>query len=785
MTSQSCNTGCTPEKDSNESIYFNNNVFGSDTIGDFKGSVFFVQNSIIPSKKHIDNDIQPHLVSKRKTMVLFKSYESIDQNESVYLHVKNRSGNIIYKIEMRPPEKLTSPCGSVTGNYNESDFSEPLNYDVVFDKNNDLNKISNDPSILEGLTKKSKAIKILTSDGNWAKTFTLLNNQESSGAKITFKCNSGYNFSVFYAKESIVMSRGDSLTFANFDGVWCLWSDIQYSKIKYIENGWSGILPASFILPGIEMDFVHGKKIGSIKNIKVGAPNELLLHTISIGMLTPYRKGFAFQDTPEFNRQYFQQVPLSRLIVSRYDPIYLKEVMLPDGRLLTDKAPGNGGVHSGIMREDIAKDLIATGIDFANYGINSTKVRDSIYLSAQITVHLSIGKYDNGTIVHGLSGGNGMATLENSIGNEFSHEIGHNYGLGHYPGGFYGSVDAIPSHRNSTWGWDSDNDFFIPNFHKKITNKRTYLGEKENESLYAEPFHGHQLGKDAMAGGEPLYMSYNAFTLHTPYVLNLIQKFLESKMVFDTNSITGFSKWNDSVGRMEPYENNILRAPFFSIPFKNGENITIDKLNLYLQDNNNVDINSYDGKHSPNIYIPKANNNNNNKVIKVVVNSSYSVKVINDGNVDTLSKGSVVFYVSNGSLWQQNKSYNEKVKRIPYKQGVKVITLVGFYDPESKLANYIYPALNGSYGMVYPDDASNSVSQSYLEVEFISGKKFKYNLNSFRITSNLSNKFHVNVERDLNPRTARLFINNKLVDSRTIDLGSNDLIYTVNGNPLV
>ena len=64
----------------------------------------------------------------------------------------------------------------------------------------------------------------------------------------------------------------------------------------------------------------------------------------------------------------------------------------------------------------------------------------------------------------GGSGGNGMVTLENSVGNEFSHEVGHNYGLGHYVDGFRGSVHRPASEVNSSWGWDSEKNVFYPNF---------------------------------------------------------------------------------------------------------------------------------------------------------------------------------------------------------------------------------------------------------------------------------------------------------------------------------
>jgi hypothetical protein len=47
-----------------------------------------------------------------------------------------------------------------------------------------------------------------------------------------------------------------------------------------------------------------------------------------------------------------------------------------------------------------------------------------------------------------------------------------------------------------------------------------------------------------MAGGAP-FSSFNRFTLYTPNSAALIQKFFESKAIFDPLSPTGFSKWNE------------------------------------------------------------------------------------------------------------------------------------------------------------------------------------------------------------------------------------------------
>ena len=205
------------------------------------------------------------------------------------------------------------------------------------------------------------------------------------------------------------------------------------------------------------------------------------------------------------------------------------------------------------MRQRIGKELISHGIDNANYGINSSAGEGEgshPFVVAQLTAHNSRGKYANGVQVHGGSGGGGIVTLDDSLGNEFSHEVGHNFGLGHYVDGFRGSVHRSADQLNSSWGWDSDKHRFIPNFSPTRTNEDACL-----DGQCQPPFDGRKFGYDAMAGGSPL-SGANRFTLYTPNSAAIIQRFLESKAVFDANSATGFSKWNSATARMEPYQHN-------------------------------------------------------------------------------------------------------------------------------------------------------------------------------------------------------------------------------------
>ncbi|WP_404461344.1 M66 family metalloprotease [Providencia rettgeri] len=761
--------------------YFNNSKYDSDTYGDLKGTVYYVQNSIIPAKNHVSNDIQPTLISNRKTMFMFKPHDDLLSESPIRIAIYNENSDILFNQEMLSPEHLTKTCSNVYAEI-EADFSQPSYFDFTLDNSEQLQN-AKDPLYFNKFIDEYNTINVVTYDGGYSPSFELFYNLDYAGKKVLFQCTSTWGISILFNSTKKNLEQGDSLLLVNERGTWYESTDSNsdgkfLSEIQYIGNTWSVVVPQDVIQPGIKLKFIRDNKFGFIDKPIVRAPNQLFLNTIAIGMLTPHREKFEFQENPEYHRQYFQQIPVSRLIVNTYDPIDLDEVMLSDGRLLTGHAPGNGGWHDGIMREQIAKSLIASGINYANYGINVTgRELGPRGNTSQFTVHTSIGMYENGIQVHGGSGGSGMVTLDDTIGNEFSHEVGHNFGLGHYPGDFDGSVAQIPTHRNSTWGWDCDNNFFLPNFKQDITNKPTYL-EDEGIGPCAPPFEGHSLGRDAMAGGSPMYEKHNVFTLHTPYSLFYIQNDLESKAIFDPNSKTGFSIWNNQENKMVEYENKINKYDFKWVTIKNSVDITADYINDYFEENKYIYIDIYDGNWAGNVYFPDANDDNNGNVIKINSRSSYGVYLHMNGTILSAEKNIELYYVSNGVIWViEDEPY---IDLVPLEQGRKVITIIGFYDPRNELPSYIYPPLNSAYGMIYESDKVMDNNNCYLEVEYTDGLLSFHKLKNIRVRDDEMNQFHINVSRDLSPKLARIIVRGGVVAEKSINLGSDNLAYTIN-----
>lgn len=290
----------------------------------------------------------------------------------------------------------------------------------------------------------------------------------------------------------------------------------------------------------------------------MGAENEILINNIRIGMLTPPRdKINRLEHEARLAADFFQKVPVSKLIVANYSPLFLDEIVLADGTVYLDESSDIGGWHNGDMRNGIAKNLISDGINAANFGLSSSSKGKPIYQPKffnQYVAHIARGKYSNGIVDHGYSGGAGMVTLSDTVGNEFSHEMGHNFGLGHYPGGGQWATQNL----DSGWGWDDFQQRFIANF---LWNE---TGDADSQGYLTPPFAGiYRFNRDAMGGGgasSPI----SEYTLYTGYSQKRIQKNFETTGRISETMESGYAVWdNDSTSMVERQDNSRLKPKIF------------------------------------------------------------------------------------------------------------------------------------------------------------------------------------------------------------------------------
>jgi hypothetical protein len=737
----------------------------SDTTGNFPGAVLFAQSQIFPATVRIADDVQPYMTSLRDALVLFKPLANVNliAGKGIVLKAYKADGSLLDTRPMEHPNDIPkTPRFLANIDLAVVQANADLVNPTVVSLQADLTKLNDaNAEYLKSLLAANSSIKIDMADGRYVSDIYIPSGSYV-GKRIQVVSAAGYSAKVNYLAEvgtlvSKTIDRGTNEVFFAAEGDrWVNRGDsLDHSRYVYGKSFWTAKLPKEWIVPGLKLEFIQGDKKGSLNfaaqgrdGLKIGAPNELLMHTIDVGMLTDPRDKFDFAKDLSLQAEYFQTIPVSRQIVGKYESLKLEQVVLPDGRTYTPSNLDNSlgvGLYSGAMHDAIAKLLILHGINNANYGYSSSSSTSERwdegghpYWAAQIAAINAIGKYAvttdkvylglGGLWVHGLSGGAGMLSIKESAGNEFSQEAGHNYGLLNGSGerGVKGAIHRPSDQVNSTWGWDSVRNVFIPNFVQKLTYQTTSPArtfEKTCNYIFSldqlnsidpsecvAPFKINEttafsFGRDAMSNSAipnntPYWSQVNRYTALTPHSAALTQAFFESKAVFDKTSSTGFRKWNPSTYKMDEVE---LRVP-----------------------------------------------------------------------VSTLE---------------------QTVARKPTLFGVPVTTIVGYYDPQnaqpaqSGWPGYIYPALHGAYGFVYPSESNTRRSDGcWLEVTTSQPQQSvrRYQLLSSRLTEDKMNKFHVNVPQSEGASYAAVFCGGaKLVDGNlSVPKNPAALTYSVNGMPL-
>ncbi|MHA7268169.1 M66 family metalloprotease [Arthrobacter sp. HLT1-20] len=325
-------------------------------------------------------------------------------------------------------------------------------------------------------------------------------------------------------------------------------------SVVYSKRAWSVDLPWDVVVPGLALTFTAadgGTGTLPASNITMAPPSELVINNIELGMLTtPNMSGdHAFINKPaQAAADYFQTIPVSKLVMAKYESVQLNKVIVANGNVYTPENPSvtNGDVYSGDMRENVGKAQVSTGINLANFGQTSgpmNQQQPSLY--NQRIIHHSAGLYANGRAEHGLSGGNGMATVYATSGNELSHELGHSYGLGHYPGqnsslpGDAATINAT-HHADSGWGYNAYRGALRSNLRMGDFQPN---GVSINNLPFTQTFGGaYNYLVDAMSGGW-VESKYSNYTMHTGYSADRIQESW-ANVVPDLAYPSGYRNWD-------------------------------------------------------------------------------------------------------------------------------------------------------------------------------------------------------------------------------------------------
>ena len=362
--------------------------------------------------------------------------------------------------------------------------------------------------------------------------------------------------------------------------------DITYSK-----RSWSVQLPYYTVKPDMQLEFTAETKSGIELNgtllsddIEFAAPIEGAFLFIRLGMLTDNLEGIKgryhdmIKDTAHAMQEYFQTVPFAQLSAGIYEDRILKKVILDNGTIYENKSSFAGAdYYSGDMRESVAKAQVSVGIDLANKGVIDSalnQIHEITHDMFYFTVHHTIGRYtdDNGSakdVIHGLSGGNGIGTLVDSRGNEFSHEVGHGYGMGHYPNANE-SADGSVHGYSTSWGYDAYKNRMRANVAWN-SNPDSYMFQ---DKYYITPFQEtYGWNKDSMAGGWA-DSAISRYTHNTARSTRQIQKNIEGRYFLSDEKNNGeyhYRAWNKVINDYtttlaENFDNNRINPTEKGVP---------------------------------------------------------------------------------------------------------------------------------------------------------------------------------------------------------------------------
>lgn len=345
-------------------------------------------------------------------------------------------------------------------------------------------------------------------------------------------------------------------------------------SVLYTKRAWTARLPWDVMRKGLSLKIKAANTLeGELpaERITFAAPAQLTVWGIRLGMLTspPVNDQQLMLSNPALaGTDYFQTVPIAELTVASYEDMQLDRVMVGDGSILTTTSARNGDVYSGDLREDVGKAQFSIGINLANQGVTSSRLGSQSWnqVTTQFVYHHSAGQYANGRVVHGLSGGGGIGTLYDSTGNEWSHEIGHHFGMGHYPGCIHDKGDYFWSahHADSGWGHIA---------HRKRFRTNLAFDSNDRDGLSVNGFENKQsfmdlysYNADAMSGGsvqtQPMLSRY---THHTGYTATRIQTWVNRPWV-DAASPTGHSRFDAATGQVVNATTAAPKPSRFGVP---------------------------------------------------------------------------------------------------------------------------------------------------------------------------------------------------------------------------
>lgn len=149
---------------SSNKLVFNTQNNSNDLDGTLKANIKFAQSQIIPVTPK-ENDHQPHLISRRDTLVLVKPLDNVD---ALQVSLTDRNGTLLGALSLNPPSDLPNTSYTLPSIPDDFDFTPLPGTTSVISSQSDLNNLAQTTGdfLLERLRQNS-VVHIKTANGSW------------------------------------------------------------------------------------------------------------------------------------------------------------------------------------------------------------------------------------------------------------------------------------------------------------------------------------------------------------------------------------------------------------------------------------------------------------------------------------------------------------------------------------------------------------------------------------------------------------------------------------------
>ena len=319
----------------------------------------------------------------------------------------------------------------------------------------------------------------------------------------------------------------------------------------YSEAAYSANLDKAWVKPGLELIVrANEGQRSAPQAVNVGAPASFTMYTLPF-----YLFGLDESDIP-FNQvaapdqvtkdEYFAKHPFAQLEMLNHPAVKVEWDYIV-------VAPRQGRAAQKVEYKEQQGDGYAVmsatlNVLHAIRNANGDSPTNNQYYAPLLMAN------EKGSYSHpggGLGGGN-VGTGDHSYTGIFIHEAGHAFGMPHANDGYNSGTYPYKggSLQGSTWGYDQVRGQFMPTF---VPSTSPNFGRCNSWNIQFDD-EGRCVKQDPMQGGSGYQAAGDKYTIFSDFNAAVVQGYLESKVIVDSTSRTGYSRWDTDKKAFAPFE---------------------------------------------------------------------------------------------------------------------------------------------------------------------------------------------------------------------------------------